>query len=64
MEEHKNKWENAGLIDGYYMVVVTVIPYPGVGVIINIVSKEDITYCVTIGNIPHCTCLDFTKMSS
>ena len=40
------------------------IPYPGFGVIINIVSKEDITYSVTIGDIPHCTCPDLTKMSS
>ena len=44
--------------------LVTVIPYPGYGVIINIVSKEDITYRITIGDIPHCTCPDFIKMSS
>ena len=31
----------------------------------NVVSKEDTTYWVTIGNIyMHCTCLDFLKMSS
>jgi len=34
------------------------------GVLINIISKEDNTYCVTIGDIPHCTCFDFNKMSS
>ena len=39
-------------------------PYPGFGVIINIVSKEDITYRVIIGDIPHCKCPDFTKMFS
>ena len=26
--EHKNKWESAGLMDGYYVVGVTAIPYP------------------------------------
>jgi hypothetical protein len=61
---HKNKWESARLIEGYYVVGVTAIPYMGLGVIINIVSNHDITYHVTFGNIPHCTCLDFTKMSS
>ena len=35
-----------------------------VGVPINIVSKENIANYVTIGNIPHCTCPNFTKMSS
>ena len=64
MADYKNKWENAGLIEGFHVVGVTVIPYPGFGVIINIVSKQDITYHVTIGDIPHCTCPDFTKMSS
>ena len=51
-------------MEGYYVVGVTGIPYPGFGVIINIVSKHDITYHVTIGDIPHCTCRVFTKMSS
>jgi hypothetical protein len=35
----------------------------GFGVLINIVSKVDIIYRVTIGDMPHCTCPDFTKMS-
>ena len=64
MADHKNKWESAGLMDGYYVVGVTAIPYPGFGVLINIVSKEDIAYRVTISDIPHYTCPDFTKMSS
>ena len=63
LADHKNKWESVGLMDGYYVVGVSAIPYPGFGVIINIVPKHDITYHVTIGDIPHCTCLDFTKMS-
>jgi hypothetical protein len=46
------------------VVGVTAIPYPCYGVIINIVSKVDVTYRITIGDIPHCTCPDFTKMSS
>jgi len=62
--DHKNKCESAGLMDGYFVVGVTAIPYPRFGVIINLVSKEDITYRVTIADIPHCICPDFTKMSS
>ena len=27
--DHKNKWESVGLMDGYYVVGVTAIPYPG-----------------------------------
>ena len=62
--DHKNKWESVGLMDDYYVVGVTAIPYHGYGVIVNIVVKEDITYRITIGGIPHCTCPNFTKMSS
>ena len=51
-------------MDGYYVVGVTAIPYPGFGVLIIIVSKEDIAYCVTITDMPHGTCPDFTKISS
>ena len=61
---HKNKWESSRLTDGYYVVGVTPIPYHGFGVIIYVVSKANIAYHVTIGNIPYCTCLNFTKMSS
>jgi hypothetical protein len=64
LADHKNKWESAGLMEGYYVVGITAISYPGFGVIINIVSKHDITYHVTIGDISHCTCPDFTNMSS
>ena len=51
-------------MDSHYVVGVTAIPYSRFGVLINIVSKEDIGYRVTIGDILLCTCLDFTKMSS
>jgi hypothetical protein len=61
--DHKNKWESARLMEGYYVVGITVIPYSGFGVLINIVSKEDIIYRVKIGDMLHCTCFDFTKMS-
>ena len=50
-------------MDGYYVVGIIAIPYIGFGLVINIVSKEDIAYRVTIGNITYCTCLDITKMS-
>ena len=62
--DYKNKWESVGFMDGYYMVGVTAIPYPCYGVIINIFSQKDITYHITMDDIPHCTCSDFTKMSS
>ena len=61
MAKHKNKWETAGFIDGYNVVRVSAIPYPKFGVLINIVSNKDIAYRVIIGDIPLCTCLDFTK---
>ena len=51
-------------MDGSNVIGVTAIPYPGIGVLINIVSKEDIAYRVTIVDMRHCTCLDFMKMSS
>jgi hypothetical protein len=51
-------------MDGYYVFGVTAIPYPRFGVLFNIVSKDNIKYFVTIADMPHCTCLDFTKMSS
>jgi hypothetical protein len=51
-------------MDGYYVVGITAIPYLGFGVLINIISKEDITYRVTIGDMLYCSCPDFTKMSS
>ena len=64
MVDHKNKWESVGLMDNYNVVGIFVTPYPRLGVLINIVSKEDIAYYVTIGDVPHCTCPDSTKMSS
>jgi hypothetical protein len=48
----------------YYVVGVTTIPCLGFEVIINIVSKKENSYHVTIGDMPQCTCLDFNKMSS
>ena len=50
-------------MDKYYVVEITAIRYPRFGVLINIVSKEDITYRVTIGDMLHCTCFNFNKMS-
>ena len=43
MADHKNKWESVGLINDYCVVGVSAIPYPGYGVIINIIDKDDIT---------------------
>ena len=63
MVDHKNKWESAILMDIYYVVGVTAIRYSRFGILINIVSKKDITYLVTIVDMQYCTCLDFTKMS-
>lgn len=38
----RNKWESTGLMDRYFVVGVTSSSYPCFGVIINIVSEEDI----------------------
>jgi hypothetical protein len=51
-------------MDNYYVVRVIAIPYLRFGVLINIISKEDIAYRATIGDMPLCICLDFTKISS
>ena len=40
-------------MEGYYVVGVIAIPYLGFRVIINIVSREDNSYCVVIGDIPN-----------
>jgi hypothetical protein len=64
MVYHKKNGESIGLMDGYYVVGVIAIPYPGFGVIINIISKEGVAYHVIIDNILQRTCLDFIKMSS
>ena len=64
MVDHKNKWKSEGLMDNYYVVGVAAIPYLRFGVLIDIIPKEDIAYHVAIGDIPLCTCYDFTKMSS
>ena len=60
----KHKWENISLMDGYCVVEVIAIPYPSFGVIINIISKEDTSNCVTIEDFSQCTCLDCIKMYS
>ena len=51
MANHKNKWESDKLMDGYYVVGVTIILYLGFGVVI-IVFKEDNSYYVAIGDTP------------
>jgi hypothetical protein len=51
-------------MNNHYVILVIVIPCHGFGMFINMVSKKDITYCITVGNILHCTCLDFMEMSS
>jgi hypothetical protein len=54
--DHKNEWESAKLIDHYFLVGVTAIPYLLFGKLIIIVFKEDISYHVTLGDIMHYTC--------
>ena len=62
LSEHMKKWESTLHMDGYYVVGVTLIPYPGYGCIITIVSKEEKTHLVSIAYIPQCTCPDFVKI--
>ena len=61
--DHRNNWESIELMGRYYVVGITPISYPCFGVIINIMSKEDNTHNVKIGDIPQCPCLDFAQMS-
>ena len=60
---HKNKGKTDGLMNEYYVVRVIAITCLGFGVIINIISKDDSSYHVTIDDISHCTCPYFTKVS-
>ena len=55
--QHRNVF-----LERYFVVGVIAIPYHGLGVIVNIISKEDNSYYVTIGDNLHCTCPSFTKM--
>ena len=59
----ENKWESAKLMDKYHVVGITAILYSRCAMIINIVSKEEKSYPFKICDYPHCTCLNFTKMS-
>ena len=51
-------WESIPWGLFYWEIAKTII------ILINIFIKEDIAYHVTIGYIPHCTCMDFTKTTS
>ena len=48
-------------MNNYYVIGAIVIPYPEFGVLIKNISKEDIAYHVTIGDILLSICPDFTK---
>lgn len=52
-----HKWRNSKLMDWYYIVRFTAIPYPRFRVINNVVSHEDSLCLVTIGDLPQCTCI-------
>ena len=39
-------------MDGYYVLGVIAIPYLEFGVIINIISEEENTYCLKLSDIP------------
>jgi hypothetical protein len=62
--DHRNKWESACLMDGTYITAVTAIPHPGFGAVINLVSKSDQTYVVSISSFPGCSCPDFKTMET
>ena len=49
---NQSKWKSVGFTDGPYVVEIIKIPYPGFGVITDIISKKDTSYWITIGNIP------------
>ena len=62
--EHKNKWESALHMDGYYVVGVIAIPYLGYGCIVTVISKEEKTYLMSVVDNPHHNCPNFVKMTS
>ena len=49
-------------MDKYFVVGIVVILNLRFGMIINIISKEHNSYCITIGDIPKCTCSNFIIM--
>ena len=51
-------------MDEYFVVGIIAIPYHRFGVIVKLISKNDISYRLTIGNISQFMCLNFAKMSS
>ena len=48
LPEHINEWKSILHMDGYYVMGVTTIPYHGFGCILTIVSKENMTYLMSI----------------
>lgn len=62
--KHRNIWQSTLHMNGYCVVGVVAIPYPGVSCIITTVSKEERTYLVSIADNPQCLCTVFVKMAS
>ena len=62
--EHRNKWSSAGLMNNCHVTSVTSIPYPAYGCVISMDSGNGKVYCITITDLPGCTCPDFMKMTS
>lgn len=58
------RWESSKLVDAT-ITNVTLVPSPGIGAVINLVSRhgqESKEYKVNIGPHPECSCLDFKEM--
>jgi hypothetical protein len=61
---HRNKWESASIMTKYYVIHVTMIPYPNYGCIITLVTSRKQIYLISISNFSQCSCLNFIKMNA
>jgi hypothetical protein len=64
--DHRNKWETTRNLNAVVDSVV-VIPYPGYGRVITLISgifPNQKVYRITISDFPACTCEDFITMST
>jgi hypothetical protein len=59
-----SRWESSTLVD-VEISYVTLVPSPGIGAVIDLVSKhgnEAKEYKVNIGHFPECSCIDVQQM--
>ena len=58
---HRNKWGNSRRMTSSYVTSLTSIAYPGYGCVISMDNGNGKVYCVTVTNLPQCTCLNILR---